>query len=246
MHEKTLMDAGLTQNEAKVYLALLQTGKSQSGRIVQKAGISSGKIYETLYRLIEKGLVEVSIDSGIKQFSAADPESILIYMKERAFKIEQQTKSLAKLVPELQKIKEFEAPTENVYLIKGFRGIRPLVYNLLQEMKGEAKIMGVRSSKERKFNIFWQHWHRERVKQKKKARALFSDKGTTYWDFFKKLRFTKMRYVSETSPSAIMVIDNHSLIFSYDKEFLCIHIVSSSIAKSFSSFFEGLWSKGKK
>jgi len=245
MYEKLLMDAGFTKNEAKVYLALLRTGQSQSGKIVHKAGISSGKIYETLNKLIDKGLVEVVIDNGVKQFCAADPESILLYMQEKKNKIAKQTKELAEIVPELKKTKEFQEPLENVYLIKGFRGIKPLVYRVLREAKGEAKVMGVRSSKRKKFNIFWEHWHRERVRLKKKARLLFTDRNTPYWRFYKKLELTEIRYTHGISPSAIMVIDDNSFILSYEEEFICIHIVSKPIAKSFSSFFEDLWAIGK-
>ncbi len=245
MHEKLLTDLGLTQNEARVYMALLRTGKAQSGKIVQEATISGGKVYETLYKLINKGLVEVVVENGVKQFHASDPKSILLYMDEQKRRLMEQTKKLQKIVPELQRMKDFHKPLENVYLVKGFRGIKPLVYKIMQESTGEARIMGVRSSKNRKFNIFWQHWHTERMHLKKNARMLFADRDTEYWFFFKNLKFTKIRSISSLSPSAIMIIDDHCFIFSYDQEFTCIHIRSPAIAKSFSSFFEGLWTIGK-
>ena len=133
MYEKQLTDAGLTRNEARVYLALLNIGKAQSGKIVQEAKISGGKVYETLYKLIDKGIVEVVIENGVKQFHAADPKSILLYMEERKNKVLQETATLAKIIPDLEKIKEFQEPAENVYLIKGFRGIAPLVTNTLEK-----------------------------------------------------------------------------------------------------------------
>ncbi|MDP3639833.1 MAG: helix-turn-helix domain-containing protein [Nanoarchaeota archaeon] len=245
MHEKLLEDAGLTKNEAKAYLTLLRIGKSPSGKIVKEAKIAGGKVYETLYKLLDKGLVEVVIEQNVKQFIAADPQSILLYLEERKEQISEQAKKLGQLVPELQKIKEFTEPVENVYLVKGFRGIKPVVYDALQKSSGEVRIMGVRSSKDNVFNTFWQHWHHERVRLHKPARMIFTDRGTDYWKFFEKLKLTKIRSVTELSPSAIMVIDENSFIFSYEKEFTCIHIRSAAIAKSFSSFFEGLWTMGK-
>jgi sugar-specific transcriptional regulator TrmB len=244
MHEKLLIDAGLTQNEARVYLTLLELGKSQSGKIVQKAKVSGGKIYETLSKLIDKGLVEVIVENGVKQFFAADPQSILMYMEEKKKKISEQTKSLAKIVPDLQKIREYEQPTENVYYIKGFKGIKPIVYKALENAK-EVKIMGVRSSKSEKFNIFWKHWHNKRVSLKVKAKLLFTDRNTQYWKFFKKLKYTTIRSTPSLSPSAIMIIDNNAFIFSYDKELTTIHIASAAIAGSFNSFFDDLWEMGK-
>ena len=246
MYETILTAAGLTRNEAKVYLTLLKIGKCSSGKIVKAAQVAGGKIYETLYKLIDKGLVEVVIENGIKQFCASNAESILLYLKERENRIHQETEKLTQIIPEFQKLQAFHETPENVYLVKGFRGIRPLVYKAIQESVQDAKIMGIRSSKDTKFNIFWQHWHRERVRLKKKARMLFTDRNTGYWNFFKNLKVTEIKSIPTTiSPSAIMIIDNQTFIFSYDLEFTCIHIRSRAIAKSFASFFDGLWEIGE-
>ena len=246
VHEKLLTEAGLTQNEAIVYLTLLKIGKSQSGRIVKEAKISGGKIYETLYKLIEKGLAEVVVENGVKQFCAASPQSLLLYMKEREHKIIEQSERLEKIVPELEKIRTMEGHLENVYLIKGFRGIKPIVYDAINTAKKDFLIMGVRSSKKEAFNTFWRHWHNERVSNKKDAKMLFTDKNTDYWKFFKKLGNTEIKSTPSLSPSAIMTVDNQTFIFSYEEELTCIHIISKSVAKSFRSFFEGLWMIGEK
>jgi sugar-specific transcriptional regulator TrmB len=242
--ETELLNIGLTKNEVKIYLALLKIGKSQSGSLVKESKISSGKIYETLNKLIDKGLVEFSVENGIKKFIASDPESLLIYMNERKEKIIQQTESLETLLPDLKKLKQLEE-NEGVFMIKGFRGIKPLVYDLLEKSHSEIKVMGVRSSKDNRFNNFWKHWHQERVKRKKKCKLSFVDKGTSYWRFYKELKLTECKCVPSISPSAILIIDWNVLIFSYDKEFTCIHINSHDIAKSFKSFFESLWIIGK-
>ena len=134
---------------------------------------------------------------------------------------------------------------EGVELVKGFRGISPLVYSALENAKS-ISIMGVRSSKDEKYNNFWRHWHEERVKKKKNVRMLFSDRNTDYWNFFKKLKHTEVKEILHLSPSAIMIIDEQSFLLSYDKEFTCIHIVSPPISKSLSNFFEDLWGIAKR
>ncbi len=245
MQETLLQDAGLTQNEIKAYITLLKTGKSQTGHIIKHSKISSGKVYETLTKLIEKGLVEVVIENNVKQFSATNPESLLLLMKERQERVTKQTEKIKEIIPKLQKLQRTQFEPESVYLIKGFRGIKPIVYRPLKHCKDEVKVMGVRSSKDPKFNIFWQHWHNERVRLKVKARLIFTDKDTDYWRFFKNLKHTKVKTVTQVSPSAIMVINRHSFIFTYENsELTCVHSTSPAIAKSFSSFFEGLWDIG--
>lgn len=245
MYEKLLIDSGLTVNEAKVYETLLKLGKAQSGKIVRESGISGGKIYETLYKLADKGLVEEVTENGVKQFFTSDPKSLLLYMEDEKNKIINQTDQLAKVVPDLSKLRNLSCEEENVYLIKGLKGIRPIVFDAVDKQKGVAKIMGVRSTKNNIYNIFWKQWHNHRVSLKKQAMILFSDRNTEYWKFFSKLKYTKIKSISRVSPSAIMIIDDNSFILSYEGGFTCIHIVSETIAKSFSTSFDTMWDIGK-
>ncbi len=241
MYESILLELGLTVNEIKVYLALLKIGKSQSGKIVKESRVSSGKIYESLHKLQKKGLIELTVENGIKRFMASNPESLLLYMNEKKNKIEEKTKELEKIIPSLKDLFSYNNIEEGVFLIKGFRGIKPIIYETLKDCKNEIKVQGIRSSKEMKYNIFWQHWHAERAKLKINAKVIFSDKGSNYWKFFKNLNFTKTRTITSISPSAIMVIENNVFIFSYEDDFTCVHIISPNIAKSFSGVFDSLW-----
>ncbi len=240
MYEDLLRDCGLTQNESLVYLALLKIGKSKSGEIVKEANISGGKIYETLYKLVDKGLVKFVSENNIKYFMANEPSTLLDYLREKERVLCKKEKELSKILPELKLLKKKDENLEIVFLVKGLRGVSSLVYESLKKAK-IIKIMGVRSSKETRYNNFWRNWHRERVKLKKKAQILFSDKNTDYRDFFNKLKYTEIKEFKHFTPSAIMIIDNQTFIFTYEEDIVCIHSISESIAKSFLGFFNGLW-----
>ncbi|MBI4143791.1 hypothetical protein HY486_00905 [Candidatus Woesearchaeota archaeon] len=241
MYEELLESTGLTKNEALIYLALLRIGKGKSGKIVKEAKISGGKVYETLNKLIDKGLVKISIENGIKHFIANHPKTILNYIKEKEETLKQKEGELEKLIPSFETLRSIDDTNEVVSLIKGFRGISVIVYECLEKSKDSICIMGVRSSKDEKFNRFWMNWHRKRVELKKEARIIFSDKGSDYWKFFRNLKYTCVKELSHLSPSAIMVIDNNTFIFSYDRELICIHITSKSITHSILNFFNDLW-----
>jgi len=244
VHEELLKVCGLTQNESLIYLALLKVGKATSSKIVKEANTSGGKIYETLEKLIRKGLVKSIIENGVKNFIANEPEMLIEYIKEKERELHKKEEELEKILPQLKSLKEHNHRLENVSLIKGFRGIKPLVYESLEKGK-IIKIMGVTSKKDTKFNNFWRSWHIERVRLKKRAEILFSDKNTDYWRFYKKLKYTKVKEILSFTPSAILIIDNNLFIFSYEEELICIHIESESISESFSQFFDGLWKLAK-
>lgn len=240
MYESLLVGSGLTKNETQVYLALLKLGKAKAGTIIKEAKISSGKIYETLEKLSSKGLVKSVSENGVKHFIASNPDSLLAYVNEKEKDLHNKKEQIKNIIPELNNLRDLDKKLETVSLIRGFRGINPIVYDALEKCK-EIKIMGIRSSKNVKFNNFWKKWHRRRIELKKKALMLFSDKGSDYWKFFKNLKYTEVRETLSFSPSAVMVIDTNVLIFSYDEELVCIHIVSKPISDSFLGFFNSLW-----
>ena len=240
MYEELLKFCGLTQNESLIYLSLLKIGKATSSKIVKEANISSGKIYETLEKLMNKGLVKSIIENGVKNFMANEPEMLIEYIKEKERKLQKEKEELEKILPQLKNLKEHDYKLENVSLIKGLRGIKPLVYGALEKGK-IIKIMGVTSKKEIKYNDFWKAWHIGRIKLKKKAEIIFSDKNTDYWKFYKKLKYTEVKEILSFSPSAILIIDQNLFIFSYEEEFTCINIKSQSISDSFLQFFNSLW-----
>jgi len=239
MYENLLQKIGLTENESKVYLALLRIGKSKSGRIVKEASVSGGKIYETLYRLIDKGLVKIVTENGVKHFIANDPHTLSLYVNEKQEELKEQTKELEGMIPKLSGLK-IKEELESVSLIKGLRGVRELMHGLLKAKK-RIEIMGVTSGKDPRYNNFWRGWHTERVKLRKRARILFSDKNTDYWSHFRRQKYTEVREIIHFTPSAMIVVDDNALIFHYGEEIKCIHIQSGAIADSFSAFFEDLW-----
>lgn len=245
MYGELLRSCGLTENESLVYLALLKLGKSKSGEVVREAKVSGGKIYETLYKLVDKGVVKMVLENNVKHFIANSPETLVSYLEKKEKEISFKKNELTKVLPQLSDLQKQDLRLELVSMIKGVRGISPIVNESLKK-GNKILIMGVRSSKNVKYNNFWRNWHRERINLKKKARLLFADKDTSYWNFFKKQKFTEIKALQGLSPSAIMVIDNESFIFSYEKEFTCVHIKSKEISSSFETFFNSLWKIGEK
>ena len=85
--KEILQELGLSEAEAKVYLALLETGSTLAGQIIKKTGLHRGTTYQILQRLKEKGLVS-SIIKGKKQyFEPASPDRLMDVLKERQDKI---------------------------------------------------------------------------------------------------------------------------------------------------------------
>ena len=76
---KELTSFGLTGNEAKVYLSLLQLSKASAAEIAKLANIPRQEVYRVLPRLEKIGLVEVIIDKPTK-YLAISPHDVLNHL----------------------------------------------------------------------------------------------------------------------------------------------------------------------
>ena len=59
-----LRELGFTEREVKVYISLLELGTSTAGPIAVKSRLPQTKVYETLGKLIDKGLVSYIVVSN--------------------------------------------------------------------------------------------------------------------------------------------------------------------------------------
>ncbi|MBM3233528.1 hypothetical protein FJZ19_00365 [Candidatus Pacearchaeota archaeon] len=247
MNEKLLEEIGLTKGEIRVYLTLLKTGETTTGKIIENSGLSSGKIYEILEKLIKKGLVSFMIKEKTKYFSAANPIRILDYMNEKEKTIEQKKRELKKELPSLIELQKAGKEKHETTLFKGFKGIQTAIFEALSYLNKNNEIlaMGIRSRKEEQYNLLWQRWHKERIRKKIICKMMFSEKGE-YYSYFRKMKLTQIKIIQGLTPSAIDIMGNRILIFTYGKEPSCLLISNPEIAESFKTLFYSLWKIGKK
>ena len=102
MNEDILLEIGLTKSEAALYMALLEIGSTTTGPLLKQACIASGKAYVFLDRLVEKGLVTHSTQSGTRYYQAKDPERLLVYFEEKQEQVRITGEKLKKLVSRLK------------------------------------------------------------------------------------------------------------------------------------------------
>lgn len=92
--KKNLLDAGLTENEAAVYLASLEMGETSVSRLAKKAGVKRTTTYLVLDSLKEKGLINTIKKNKMLAFYAEDPRKIHEILEKRK-------KNIDKIMPQL-------------------------------------------------------------------------------------------------------------------------------------------------
>jgi sugar-specific transcriptional regulator TrmB len=243
MNEKLLEAIGLTRGEIKVYLTLLKIGETTTGKIIEKARISSGKIYEILDKLIHKGLASYIIKNKTKYFSASSPNRILDFIEQKEKNIQQNKLQIEKELPSLLSLQKQMKKSHETRLYKGFKGYRTAIYEALYDLKSNDEVlaMGIMTTKDEKYNILWKQWHQERIKKKIHCKMLFSDKKTDYFKHYTKMKFTKIKILPGVTPATLDVIGNKALIFTHGREPSVLVIENPEVAQSFRTFFTSLW-----
>lgn len=247
MNPEPLEKIGLTRNESLVYLSLNKLGTSKTGEILKASNLNSGKIYEILDNLKNKGLVSESIINKVRYFTAAPPSQLLEYLNKKKLGIEKEEQEIKSLLPELEKNRNLTITTSKAITYTGIRGIKTAADEALDSTKQNEEIlaMGVTERKDKRFNEFWQGWSERRVSKKIIAKHIFSEKGA-YSDIFKKMKHTDVRVLEGLTPVTIDIFGKDKiLILNYNEPFSCTMIYDKNTAKSFRTFFYQLWQIAK-
>src|SRR6266571_4986848 len=121
----TLRDLGLSGNAAKVFCALVRTGRGTASELVLKTGIPDSKIYYALDELAEKGLVEVQ-DGKPKVYRVVTPKEVEIRLARIAEEdYERRRASTARLRSILEPLGVATASpaTDIAYIVKGLPNV---------------------------------------------------------------------------------------------------------------------------
>ncbi len=239
-----LEEIGLTKSEINVYLALLDIGSSTTGPIVDKSQASSSKIYEILDKLIQKGLVSYIIKDGMKYFEAADPKRILDYLQEKQTKLQQQTKEIADIIPQLELKRSLSQYKSQATIYKGMKGLETAFKELL-DGKGGTNYVFVVGKLDDRLNQFFHNLYKQRAAQGIKTKTIFSEAGREYYESRKDTPLFEGKVIgTTTSPATINIYGSKvNIRMGTSKEVLCVVIDNQELADSFLEQFNILWNQ---
>jgi len=125
MEPKDLVDAGLTSNQAKVYLKLVKEPAQSGGQIARGMSMDRSFVYNVLAALSDKGLISHIFKDNIKIFYPTDPETLLKDSEEKKERI-------TSIVEELHKIKGTTNAERIVLVYNGKAGLKVFMRELLE------------------------------------------------------------------------------------------------------------------
>lgn len=99
-----LLKLGLSEKEAKVYLAALTLGSAPAAKIAQQAGVNRPVTYVILEKLAQMKLVTYYDKGKIQTYTAESPERLSLILQEQEREIKRTYAELEEKLPELQSL----------------------------------------------------------------------------------------------------------------------------------------------
>ena len=127
-HINALIDLGLNEHEARVYLAILALGLASVARIAQSADVKRTTVYSVIELLKRKGLISVEMHGWKEFFVAASPDKLeaMLELKKNNFK---------KVFPEISALYETKPSGAFIKYYEGLESIKSAYENLLNSVK---------------------------------------------------------------------------------------------------------------
>lgn len=123
--------AGLSESEAKTYLASLQIGTAPANILVSRVKFSRPATYAAIEALIKKGLLSSQKRGKRRFYTAEPPERLVSYAESQAKLFNDKIKDLAALVQDLKYIQHGERPTVRFY--EGLEGLKSILQEIVSD-----------------------------------------------------------------------------------------------------------------
>lgn len=241
MQYKLLEHLGLTHNESIIYLALLNLGTVPAGKILKEAQLNTGKIYNILESLQNKGLVSESTINNIRHFTAAPPKQLLVYLKQKKAELQHDEKQIRKIIPELEQRRTVHSHEPRSMTYTGFEGFKIAVKEATEAMKPNEEFLSykVTTYREKKYADFWKKWMQQQ--KSRRMRIIFMGKGREYEEIIKN-KNVSARVLPGTSLASMDIFgENTVLLVSYAEPVTSIVIHSPNFVNIFKNSFEERW-----
>jgi len=237
---------GLSENEAKMYLILLELGAVKAGVLMKKLGLYSKTAYELLNKLIEKGLVGYNLKANIKYYKAIDPDKFIDLIKENEAELRTTEEELKEILPSLKQKRELAKEPQEANIFIGKKGMKSVFEDALKQNK-EILTFGGGGNFRKSLGPYAELWHKKRVKAGIKLKLLWNENFRSRKDEIMKRGLVEVKFLSKEfdNPAPAMIYNDKVALTVWSEQPIATLIKSKEVAFSFKNYFNLLWKQAK-
>jgi sugar-specific transcriptional regulator TrmB len=244
---KDLIDLGFKENDAAVYMAVLEHGEPGIGDIEKETGLHRQLIYLSAQRLEKQGLLSIHQIRGRRHFSVTNPAAL----EEQAHSRLKQTQEL---IPHLLEHASKKRAADDVRVYRGLTGVRHYYREVLRSLPNHSHVRILGTDSERYFKIMPKEGtdfsNLEDVRTKKNIQwqvLVISEQENLEANLNQNRKGLEMKIINDpvSATNDIMIWhDRVGLLFFTDEPYV-LDLAGEQVVKGFSEYFDVLWKRGK-
>ncbi len=232
-----LIEYGLSDKEANVYLICLKTGQATANRIAELARLARSTTYDILDKLKSFGLITTCIVDNKTNFIVNNPDILLTSLEEK--------KVLIKNI--LPSLKSTYKQVEDKPFAEVFQG-KTAIIKILDEIVDNAKnlrIMGSIGNALDKIGYHPDKFRLKRIERNIPSRQILEESSESRR--IKKDKLTNIKFLAslKDSKEAMFIFDENVYHLLLQYEISAIKIKSKDHARAMEILFDELWEKAK-
>jgi len=234
-----LEELGLSKNEVKVYLTLLELGSATSWEISNRIKIHRTNTYDALSRLVKKGLVSYIQKKDKKLYEILDPSQLKNVLKEKEIALE-------KIMPELIMAKKFAGEQSEAVIMEGVHAFQKILLSWL-EFEEPILCYGIPKNAPEMMENFIGHFHDNRIKKGIMMKHIYNFNAGERINELNQMALTEARYLPQQFYSTVStnICGDEVALILWNEKPVIIRIKNRQIADSYKSYFEVLWNGAK-
>ena len=245
--QEILTKIGLSENESKVFLVLLQLGRGSVTEITRKAGLNRTTGYDILDNLVTKGLASISGKEPKQEYIAESPDKIIFLLEKEINEKSDQLRKIKNILPEIKSLHNV-AGRPKVRFYEGVQGLKDVYEDTLTSHE-EIRAYATYDDMQATLPGYFPEYFFRRAKKNIPIRAIFpftqAGLDLSRDDEVQKRKTAMVPSDEYYFSPEINIYDDKVMIASW-KEKLGIIIESHEIADAMKKMFELSWSEARR
>lgn len=242
-----LQSIGLSKNESLVYSSLVKLGSSPATEVIRSTKLHRNTTYETLYKLVEKGLVySTSIDER-KVFDVAHPSELIKMIEDKKSQIAQMEESVKKILVTIDDIRKVSQQEEaKTTVISGAKGLQSVINDMSESTTEVLELARGSGIREALGDTFCEQINRAININKVKFRVIQPENCRNCSDLIDS-KYVSSKFVNEKvkKPSSTFIWEDKVFIVFWEQE-LGTLMQDPNAAKRHKEYFEHCWKQSKR
>ena len=230
-----LLNYGLSEKEANIYLICLKTGEATANRISELSNYPRSTTYDILERLKNLGLISTCVVDSKTNFIANSPKTLLVLLEEKK-------ESISQLLPQLENMCNQIGEKPQAEVFQGKMSLIKIFDEILTNAK-ELLVMGSQGNALEKIGYHPEKFRIKRIENKINIKQILEDSQEARDVPKDKLTEVKFLNAFEKSKEGTFIYDEYVYHIIFQYEISAIKIKSKDHADAMRIIFNEMWNK---